>query len=319
MRRLSTSHAPSAEAFGYWRDAICRNLIGVDIRMASDGFFGSFCHLAIGNSILSEIGGAALNVCRPDHLIGRENEPAYLINIVAEGVGATSQSGNQCLLKPGDIFIHNAAQPYSMDLGSDFRMVTLRVSQDVIERYFLPLEAICALPLSRSRGMGRIAVAALLSLQHNADLLDAHEGEIVVGNALTMVGAACAELLPDRFRVPSDTGLARVDRFIDLNIRHPDLGVSMIAQACGLSRRQLNRIFEGERDTVARVILRRRLERCRLDLISRNLMNRTVGEIAYHWGFNNLSHFSFSFRQAYGKTARQIRQERLGPATDASE
>jgi AraC-like DNA-binding protein len=82
----------------------------------------------------------------------------------------------------------------------------------------------------------------------------------------------------------------------------------MVAAACGMSTRQLTRLFEAEGETVSRVILRRRLERCRLDLLSPTLAHRTIGEIAFGWGFNNLSHFSESFRRAYGCSPRAYRQ-----------
>jgi AraC-like DNA-binding protein len=68
-------------------------------------------------------------------------------------------------------------------------------------------------------------------------------------------------------------------------------------------------MFEDRSDTVSRTILRRRLERCRLDLLSRALVSRSIGEIAYYWGFNNLSHFSEAFRQAYGTSARELRRQ----------
>jgi AraC family transcriptional activator of tynA and feaB len=51
-----------------------------------------------------------------------------------------------------------------------------------------------------------------------------------------------------------------------------------------------------------------RLERCRRDLEEPLLRVRTVSEIAYSWGFSDVSHFSRSFKQKFGITPRECRQ-----------
>jgi len=39
-----------------------------------------------------------------------------------------------------------------------------------------------------------------------------------------------------------------------------------------------------------------RLDRCRNDLASPALAARSIGEIAFYWGFNDVAHFSRAFR-----------------------
>ena len=49
------------------------------------------------------------------------------------------------------------------------------------------------------------------------------------------------------------------------------------------------------------------LERCRADLGTPALRTRSVGEIAYYWGFNDVAHFSRSFRARYAQSPREFR------------
>jgi AraC-like DNA-binding protein len=67
-----------------------------------------------------------------------------------------------------------------------------------------------------------------------------------------------------------------------------------------MSRRRLYTLFEAESMGVREWIRERRLERCRRDLRDAALAHETVMTIATRWGFVDASHFSHSFRDAYG-------------------
>lgn len=58
-------------------------------------------------------------------------------------------------------------------------------------------------------------------------------------------------------------------------------------------------------------MLAQRLERCKRDLASPTHAHRHIGEIAFAWGFNDLSHFGRVFRDHYGLSPRDWRQSRL--------
>jgi AraC-like DNA-binding protein len=82
-----------------------------------------------------------------------------------------------------------------------------------------------------------------------------------------------------------------------------------VAAAFRISPRYLHKLFETHGQPFGQTVLKLRLERCANDLASPGA-NRTVTEIAYRWGFGDLSHFCRLFRQAYGMSAREFRQQR---------
>jgi AraC family transcriptional activator of tynA and feaB len=55
-----------------------------------------------------------------------------------------------------------------------------------------------------------------------------------------------------------------------------------------------------------------RLDRCASDLKAPLLKSRTIGEIAYQWGFSDVSHFSRAFKQRFGATPREWRKRVQG-------
>jgi AraC family transcriptional activator of tynA and feaB len=58
-----------------------------------------------------------------------------------------------------------------------------------------------------------------------------------------------------------------------------------------------------------RVIVSRRLERCRTALADARQAHRSVSEIAYAWGFSDQSHFTRRFRAAYGCSPSDFRKQ----------
>jgi AraC-like DNA-binding protein len=57
----------------------------------------------------------------------------------------------------------------------------------------------------------------------------------------------------------------------------------------------------------SRYLLERRLERCCEALQSKADRSCSITEIAFRWGFNDMSHFSRVFRGRYGLSPREFR------------
>ena len=87
----------------------------------------------------------------------------------------------------------------------------------------------------------------------------------------------------------------------------PDLTPAQVAAKAGISVRTLHRIFQETGETFWSWIRDKRLERCYADLTAPPLSKRTITEVAFRWGFNELSTFDRNFRKRYGSSPRQVR------------
>ena len=75
--------------------------------------------------------------------------------------------------------------------------------------------------------------------------------------------------------------------------------------------RYANALLSKQGTSLQRLIVSRRLERCRRALADPLQASRTVGEIAYAWGFSDLSHFNRRFKAAFGCSPRDYRRQNL--------
>jgi AraC-like DNA-binding protein len=101
--------------------------------------------------------------------------------------------------------------------------------------------------------------------------------------------------------------LERVRHYVEQHLIEPDLAPERVACAVGLSLRQLHRVFEPTGTSFARHVLEQRLAAARAELANPVDTGRTVADIAFAWGFNNLVTFYRAFRRAYGCAPGEVR------------
>ena len=89
------------------------------------------------------------------------------------------------------------------------------------------------------------------------------------------------------------------------HLADPELCLADTAAALGISPRYINDLLSDEEVSFQRLVLKERLAQCARDLASPMLAHRQVGEIAFAWGFNDLSYFGRAFRERYGASPRK--------------
>jgi AraC-like DNA-binding protein len=111
---------------------------------------------------------------------------------------------------------------------------------------------------------------------------------------------ACASFTSNAHRI-------RIVNYIEAHLGDPDLTPMRVAVACKMTARYLHHLFSHGSETVARYILRRRLEECSRALTIPSQRGRTVTAIAFDYGFNSPTHFGRVFRARFGVTPREFR------------
>jgi AraC-like DNA-binding protein len=234
--------------------------------------------------------------------IGRAESDGYQLFVQAHGSVQATQNGREVELGPGDLSLTELSRPFHC-VHPTRSAVLLR-----FPRPLLPLPEGEVADVLNTRIPGDRGPAALVSTLarrlpgHLDD--DTADGGARLGTAvLDLFAAALATrtgrdgaLLPGSRRRAL---LTRVHAFIEARLADPALTPATVADAHFISVRYLHKLFEAERVTVAGTIRRRRLERCRHDLLDPALADRPASAIAARWGLVNPAHFNRLFRDAY--------------------
>ncbi|MFT3752829.1 MAG: two-component regulator propeller domain-containing protein [Paludibacter sp.] len=100
--------------------------------------------------------------------------------------------------------------------------------------------------------------------------------------------------------------LEKILKIINENIADSELNVEMLADGVGMSRVHMHRKLKELTNQSARDFIKSIRLKQAAELLSNNKL--TVSEVAYALGFSNLSHFSNTFREYYGKSPKEYCQ-----------
>jgi AraC family transcriptional regulator, positive regulator of tynA and feaB len=95
--------------------------------------------------------------------------------------------------------------------------------------------------------------------------------------------------------------------FCRQHLHDAELSPQLVADHLGISVRTLHLRFKQIGQTFGRWVLDHRLEACGTALHDENQRTLNISEIAYRWGFNDLSHFNKAFRMRFDMTPREWR------------
>jgi AraC-like DNA-binding protein len=238
-------------------------------------------------------------------------DPRLLISLHKKGPAVVSQGGRESRVEPGDVFVLDPAQPFYIETG-EIETHSVYVKAASLRSLAPELDMATARAIRCDSGPAALfrilldevfALAPSLTEDVADDISDALV-HLLAPAVRASVGAT--ERCPSRL---SAMHRQRIMRFAKDNLWDSTLDSNTIAQGVNLSPRHVYQIFDGEGKPLMRWVWSQRLLRCRRDLEQASLMARSIGEIAFQWGFSNVSHFSRAFKAEFGVTPRDHRRQ----------
>lgn len=307
---FSTQEKPAAERRDWWREVICRHYAQVDIvsTLAAD-YHGETRIMPLPDVQLSAVRSGTIAIERQARDPERNDQDAYFAVLLLSGTYRLQQDGREATLQPGDMAIYDATRRHRLDcFGNDFAKLIFAVPRPVLQRRIAGIERCTAVRIAGDHGVGAIASNFLRTSAYQIDHLAPHEQAKLGHAAVDMLTWSLDTLNPAKqSRSPrQETALMRVKACIEQQLRDPELDTAMIAAKTGLSPRYINSLFAAEDTSLMRFVLQRRLECCHRELSATGHSGLRVSDVAFRWGFNDLSHFSRVFKQRFGVTPRQL-------------
>ncbi|GAA4539294.1 helix-turn-helix domain-containing protein [Pseudonocardia xishanensis] len=292
-----------------WEEILSRTLLPMSVRLP-DGAARSFR----GRVRRQWVDDLALVECSSDPFRGRRghahlatDDDDYLAVIVdVTGREHVAQGGMVVDVHPGG--------GVALSGGSDMHF-------EVTTAYRKRCLVVPSRALAEATGMGpRHGCVELRPDNPAVALLDGYLGTLartlpgMAGPARTAARQAAIQLVagalqPDPGGWAADAAVepalrASMDSWIDRHLLDAELSPEAIAAAHAVSVRTVYRLFERNGETFRQVVRTRRLDRARQELADGD---RPVAAIAARWGFADASHFSRTFKTAFGVSPRDFR------------
>ena len=307
---LSTSLVPAGERAAYWIDMICDVFVQLDCSHTCDHFHGEITDQQLGALRLSRVDSNKQLVQRSPRQIARSSDDCFLLSLQIKGHGRVLQDGRAALLGPGDFALYDSTRRYTLAFDDEFSQLVLKTPRALLSERLARAEDCTALAVSGSSGMGRVAADLLRTIAREAPTLHPHEIERMADAVIDVFAVAFGQspvARPVSRRSHGAAQLLRIKLYIEDHLRDPELTPEQVARANGISARYLSKLFEAAGTSAGRFIWEQRLARIERDLRCASHAARSISEIAFGWGFNDMSHFSRAFKAHYGDCPRSYR------------
>jgi AraC family transcriptional regulator, positive regulator of tynA and feaB len=292
-------------ALAKWKERLWDTCVRLESNSDSADFYGYVTEALPGSPRLTVVSSTAQTTERTPANIRSDPKDFVLIAFQLEGEGYAEQNGRQSATRPGDFVLYESTHSYTLGFKGDFKQRMLKLPLGAVVQRIRRLSAVVGRTINGREGPGAIAREFVQSLAAHSQELPLSDYDIFVDIAADLVATACharvGDLSPDRMR------FERIRVRLSHLVREPILDLEEVAQSEHMSLRSLQRLFQLNGTTPGRVILE-----CRLDGIMRDLLSlsraRTIGEIAFSWGFADQSHFNREFKKRFGRSPKEVRQ-----------
>jgi AraC-like DNA-binding protein len=312
---FTTEDAPTHRRLALWQDIVCDVFVQLDCKSdLGTAFHGAITSAPLGAAKCSVVSSGQQRVFRTPSRISRANEDFILIALGKRGAGAVLQDGRETIIQPGEFALYDTTRPYELRFNDDFTQTIFQVPREMLHRRFAGTQSLTAVSFTPDRPVEKLAYQFISSVAEVADRLDQDTALRLSDQAIDLVAMAMSERLgasPMSSSTHRSTLLYRLKAHVLAHLPNPDLCLSETAAALGISPRYVNSLLADEQTSFQRYVLAQRLEHCRRDLSSPAHAHRHIGEIAFAWGFNDLSHFGRVFREHFGMSPRDWRQSKM--------
>lgn len=313
MESWDTNQFSSRDQFPYWREVLCQAYTALDpIPSEANHFIGSVTAHSLAAFNITTIRSVRQEIYRGMPQIRKDPSSVYFLNLQISGQCRMIQDGRDALIQPGEFSLVDSTRPYLNDYCSDdWEQYSIRIPRDLLNPLLTAPEKSTAIKIAGTAGgLQSVAVDFIQSLTRNASSFterDDRIGKSLLDIVAMAVGANVG--VHESGRVAARKALrGAIISHIEANIADPTLNPLQVANHFKVSSRYLHKILEDSGKSFSKLLLERRLDICARELKKRN---DPISMIGLRWGFNDLSHFSRTFRHRFGMSPREYRL--LGP------
>jgi AraC-like DNA-binding protein len=308
---FSTMDVHPRDRFDFWHEVACKNLIDhSSIPQCRQSFEAKIETGMLGNVALILFENSAMDVTHSAKNLSHAEDDDLFFCRQLSGLISLEQDGRQALLNAADLMLLDPLLPYQANFSSHSRMLVLKIARKVLEARVGNTRDMIAKVISPTDTAHRWTSSFIEMLPDLVGELPTAAEAIAHEQILDLIGTS---LLTATRSIKSPKSTARsmalmnVRAAVELLMSNPSVGRAEVAQAAGISVRYANVLLAEQNTSITTLIQTRRLARCRMTLEDPLQKHRTISEIAYGWGFSDMTHFGRSFKAAYGLSPRDYR------------
>jgi len=300
---FSTKAVHRRERFSYWHEVACDTLVPHEAVPDNEINFSAELRTGkLGTLDIIAFENSAMNVARTRLNCSRHDNDDLFFCQQLHGSLELHQAGRRAVLAEGDMVLIDPMLPYTGQFGSDSKLLVVKLGRQELRARLGGTNSFVCLPPPGKDAEQRHTAEFIATLPRWSGQLSASTSDIMqaycvdlIANTISRFSGGCG----GQVSTTRASALMAVRMAAERLLKDPDLTPSKIAAAAGITVRYANLLLATEGTSLSRLVLSKRLARCRRSLADPLQAHRTISDIAYGWGFSDMTHFSRAFKAEY--------------------
>ncbi|MGO3740270.1 MAG: transcriptional regulator FeaR [Marinomonas foliarum] len=257
-----------------------------------------------------EVAHIETNAQKIDRVLNPQKENKhYFVILQQKGVmGFSNTQNEQILLHPGEIALIDSSASYSMHPQGLIQQMSVHIPKCVLDNFGDNHKAIFT-KITQHQTSSKVLLTILRQLAYAPS--SQYDGE---GQAIQQAISALIQpsINSENTKITSSLKEIAQQHILRL-LPETDLCPERLAKEMQMSKRSLYRLFSEENTSIARLILKLRIEQCCKELIESDMLQQPLSltEVAFRWGFSDTSQFSRAFKRIKGVSPSVWRESKL--------
>lgn len=309
---FSTSDVHPRDRIAYWVEVVTKGFVKYVFNPpAGAGFDGTVRAGSLANLPVSSYECDPHEVGRTARDVAASDDDDFFVCLQLSGRSTNFQADRQSVNESGSFFLLDPRRPFSGLMETRGALITYKIPRALLDSRLGNAAAFACRNLGADRPVAGLAFGFLSMIRDRMESLDRVSAAKLAEQAVDMVTLALSvdgQMNGGSLSSARSSALMRLKSAIEMRLSDPGLKPAAVAVAAGVSVRYANALLAQEGTSVERYIQERRLARCRRVLDDPAHAHRTIGEIAFSWGFSDLSHFGRRFKAEFGLSAGEYRR-----------
>ena len=309
----NTANIRPGEQFAYYREAICQAFMNLTPEpAAASGFTASVERIRLGDAAINRVSFPEHVVRRSAADIAASDRSCFYLNLKLAGRCRIRQDDREISLSSGQVGIFDSDRQFALlhDRGPQLQVASFWVPTEALRARLPASFDVAAARVSDDPYVGHLIVETARTLSDGALRMTEDEGVHLFRALIELVAMSLSRQSRARTAEAEslvDATMLALKRAIHRRLREPGLSVADIAEAVGISERYVHKLLARSGSGFTDYVIDRRLDGIARDLGDPTMADRTIGAIAFDWGFSDLSHFTRRFKQRFGCRPRDWR------------
>lgn len=321
MKTIFSTHSlHPRDRLDYWLDVSGQLVVKTDCRPdLADPFFAELAAESLANIGLMQVSMSTVDITHDKTHVSCGADDDLLLCQPLSGSYFIDQDNREVVCGVGEFSLLETRQPYAVRIAKNSKILIAKVPREDLECRIGCVSSFAARKGDGSRGVTKLTSSLLTFLPQLVSDLDPQDKALIGTQLLDLLGASLvgsgkkAKLSSSKAHLLLSLRTAMLER-----LSQPHVTVQEIAASAGVSVRYANSLLVEQNQSLSRMFMEMKLDRCKRALEDSSQAHRTISEIAYAWGFSDTTHFIRRFKKMYGVlpsefraavTARQTLQE----------